>query len=831
VAKATLSPSLISRRTTYIHTVTVLDQLRSAIGDRYDLERELGGGGMSQVFVAIERALERRVVIKVLPPELGQSVNADRFRREIATLATLQHPQIVPIHAAGTAGDLLYYVMPFVTGESLRAKLERDGRMAAPDVVRLVAPLARALAYAHREGIVHRDIKPENVLLAQGEPVLADFGIAKVLRDGASHGSLTSAGMSIGTVTYMAPEQVLAEPDIDGRADVYSLAALSWELLAGRPPFDGTNQQVMSAHVVKPAPAVIEFVPECPEALSAVLSRALAKDAGDRYTADEFAVALEEALRATTGAHRTDAVRAEASAAPRATGRSMRGALIGAVVAVVAGSFVWFTRTTTAPLPAAATPATPATASARAGIAVLAFEQIGGDDDAYLAAGLTDELMTQLAEVPELRVAARTTVRAFADSALPPAELGARLDVRALVEGSVQRAKNQLRVTTRLVDVRDGSTLWTERYERTTDDLFAVQREIGAAVVTALTPRLGLRPRARTDAKGTTDAAAFDLYLRAKFAMQQRGADSLRVAVLRFREAIRRDSTFARAWAGVAEASALLPVYAGESWTDYAPQIREAAARAIALDSTLGTPHFALASAAKGLGDWATAEREFDLALARQPDLGATHQNRAELLYTLGRVDDAVTAMSRAATLEPRDAPIVSQLAGVLVIAGRLDSASRVLDRALVLDSNLAFAYWSAMMLRERQGDVRRALTAVTKAARLAPLPFFTGLTIRAARLARDTTAVQIARRSLTAGGAAPGNALALAIADADVAPPESTIARLDRAITERDPFMWQIPLRLWWFDPVRGTPGFAKIAQRLALPAQALEPLPPPGR
>jgi eukaryotic-like serine/threonine-protein kinase len=811
--------------------VTVLDQLRGALGDRYDLERELGGGGMSQVFVAVERALERRVVIKVLPPELGQSVNADRFRREIATLATLQHPQIVPIHAAGMAGDLLYYVMPFVTGESLRAKLERDGRMTATDVVRLVAPLARALAYAHREGIVHRDIKPENVLLAQGEPVLADFGIAKVLRDGASHGSLTSAGMSIGTVTYMAPEQVLAEPSIDGRADVYSLAALAWELLAGRPVFDGTNQQVMSAHVVKPAPAVIDFVPECPAALSAVLTRALAKEAGDRYTADEFAAALEESLRGTTGSQRAGGeVRPATGAGPRPAGRSTRGVLIGAVLVVIAGSAAWLTRASTPPRPSAA-PSGAAAAASRAGIAVLAFEQIGGDDDAYLAAGLTDELMTQLAEVPELRVAARTTVRAFADSALPPAELGARLDVRALVEGSVQRSKNQLRVTTRLVDVRDGSTLWTERYERTTDDLFAVQREIGAAVVTALTPKLGLRPRVRTDAKGMVDAAAFDFYLRGRFAMQQRGADSLRVAVLRFREAIARDSTFARAWAGVAEASALLPVYSGASWTEYAPQIREAAARAMALDSTLGTPHFALGTVAKGLGDWATAEREFDLALARQPDLGGTHQNRAELLYTLGRVDDAVTAMSRAATLEPRDAPILSQLAGVLVIAGRLDSASRVLDRALGLDPNLAFAYWSEMMLRERQGDARGALTAVTKAARLAPLPFFTGLRIRAAKIARDTSAEQDARRALSARGGAPGNALAWALADADVAPPDSTVARLDRAITERDPLLWQIPLRLWWFDPVRGTPGFAKVARRLALPAQALTPLPPPGR
>ncbi len=225
--------------------MTLLDQLRETLGDRYTIERELGGGGMSVVFVAVEHALDRRVVIKVLAPELGQTVNIDRFKREIATLATLQHPQIVPIFSAGQAGDLLYYMMPFVAGEWLGARLAREHVLAPAEVLRLLTPLARALAFAHREGVVHRDIKPDNILLAQGEPVLADFGIAKLLHDGATHGTLTSTGMSIGTVTYMAPEQVMADPLMDGRADVYSLAAVGYELLAGVAPFVGSPQQVM----------------------------------------------------------------------------------------------------------------------------------------------------------------------------------------------------------------------------------------------------------------------------------------------------------------------------------------------------------------------------------------------------------------------------------------------------------------------------------------------------------------------------------------------------------------------------------------------------------
>ncbi|MCC6242971.1 MAG: protein kinase [Gemmatimonadaceae bacterium] len=819
--------------------MTVLAQLQSALGDRFDFERELGGGGMSQVFLATERDLARRVVVKVLPPELGQSVNLERFRLEVATLATLQHPQIVPVYSAGVADGLLYYVMPFVAGESLRARMDREGPLATDDVIRLIAPLARALAYAHREGIVHRDIKPENVLLAQGEPVLADFGIAKVLRDGAAHGTLTSAGMSLGTVTYMAPEQVLAEPTMDGRADVYSLAALAWELLAGRPPFEGSAQQVMSAHVVKPLPDLRASAPSVPDAVCDVLVRALAKDPAERYTADEFAAALDAAGRAQgSNVAPGAAPRAVPSGAPTtsatsgavSTSRSgtlAAGALV--LVAIVAGGVWWMRRDATVSSSLASATASPSnTPAERPGIAVLPFQHIGASNDAYLAAGMTDELMTQLAEVSGLRVASSTTVRAYSDSTLTPAELGARLRVRALVEGSVQRANNQLRVTTRLVDVRDGSTLWSNRYERTTEDLFAVQRDIGAAVVRSLTERIGLVGSTASTDQRTTDPVAYDLFLRGRFALQQRGADSLRAAIARFREAIARDSSFARAWAGIAEATALLPVYGAGGFDVYGPQVRDAAERAIELDSALGAPHFALGIVAKGTGDWRRAEREFDLALTRQPDLGATHQNRAELLYTVGRVDDAVQAMARAAQLEPQDVPIVSQFAGTLVIGGQLDSARRVLDRALSRDPNMAFAYWSKMMLNEREGDERGALQAISKASTLAPLPFFTGLTVRAARRAQDAQAERRAQAAIGALGSAPGAALARALADIEVAPLDSSFARLNQAITERDPFMWQIPLRLWWFDRLRGDPRFGEIAKRLQLPPMAIEPLPP---
>jgi len=334
-----------------------------------------------------------------------------------------------PLSHDSCLGSLLYYVMPFVAGESLAARLARDGPLPEAEVIRLLMPLARALAFAHREGVVHRDIKPDNILLAQGEPVLADFGIAKVLRDGSAHGSLTSAGMSIGTVTYMAPEQVLADPAIDGRADVYSLAAVGYELLAGQPPFSGSPQQVMSAHVVKAPPPLAEVAPAVSPALSDVIMGGLSKEMIDRPTAESFAGLLESAAKAP--AAKAPAARSLASDHAKTqtntqsnTQSGGRGVLMLSAAALVIALGAGVTWWTTHRGSASPTPNAVSVAKARPGLAVLPFERIGGADDAYIAAGLTDELMGQLAEVPELRVSARTTVRAYAESALTPTEVG-----------------------------------------------------------------------------------------------------------------------------------------------------------------------------------------------------------------------------------------------------------------------------------------------------------------------------------------------------------------------------------------------------------------------
>src|SRR5207248_4413764 len=227
-------------------------RLQVALGDAYRIERELGGGGMSRVFLAQETALKRQVVVKVLPPDLAAGVNAERFRREVQLAASLQHPHIVPLLSAGAAGDLLYYAMPYIEGESLRAKLVREGELPVPEAVRILRDVVDALGYAHTHGVVHRDIKPENVLLSGKHAVVTDFGVAKAVTASSGGASLTSLGVALGTPAYMAPEQAAADPHLDHRVDIYAVGALGYELLTGRPAFTGlTAQEVLAAHVTQ----------------------------------------------------------------------------------------------------------------------------------------------------------------------------------------------------------------------------------------------------------------------------------------------------------------------------------------------------------------------------------------------------------------------------------------------------------------------------------------------------------------------------------------------------------------------------------------------------
>ena len=465
------------------------EKIQAALGGAYTVERELADGGSAHLFVATETALGRHVALKVLRPELHAGVDVARFRREIQLEAQLMHPNIVPILTAGEAGGFLYYTMPFLEGRSLRALLDRQGEIAVGDVVSILHDLAKALAYAHSRGIVHRDVKPDNVLVEHGTALLTDFGIATAL-DAATIGRTErrSKGRGVGTPMYVSPEQAAGDPRLDERTDLYSLGVVAYEMLAGEPPFTYRSQDAMlSAHRNEIPPPIASRRADVPTWLARLVMRLLEKRPADRpQTADEVLRSLDGGATIPT-------------AVPTRRRPLARAATIAIVVlASAVGAYLWGEASGTPrgvsgvlQAQAVARPAAPDDA-----IAVLSFATVGRDSvERNFADGLTDELTSALGALGGLRVASRTSVAALQDRDIGALKIADSLRVGRVLEGTVTRSGDRLRVTTQLTSASDGLALWSATYERSARNLFAVQDDIAAHIVRAVGARDDRPPR------------------------------------------------------------------------------------------------------------------------------------------------------------------------------------------------------------------------------------------------------------------------------------------------------------------------------------------------
>src|SRR5256714_661715 len=471
---------------------SISERLLAALGGSYTIERELTGGGMALVFMGEDHDLERKVVIKVLPPELAASVSAERFRREILTVARLQHPHIVPILKAGEIDGLPYFVMPYVDGESLDIRLRRTGPLGVREMMAIMKDVARALAFAHERGVVHRDIKPGNILLASGSATVTDFGVAKALSTARRSGEkpngngLTNTGMSLGTVLYMAPEQAAGDPNIDGRADIYALGIVAYEMLSGSAPFaDLGPREMLTARLTQPPRPLSMYRKDVPLGLEKVIARCLAIDPADRpQTATELVEMLEDP-ETISGSFSSAKIAHHGRRAKRMVISAL--ALVGAIV-VSAGIYTRLHPSGTAAIaaPPRATAAT--TARAQLGvIAVLPFVSLGNDSsNAYLATGVTNAVAGKLMKMAGLKVLAPglpRSVKRRSDSAAT-----ASLDAHLVLEGTVERIGNRLRVTARLSSTADDVMQWADVYDRDVKDIFAVEDDIAGAIVAAVTP-------------------------------------------------------------------------------------------------------------------------------------------------------------------------------------------------------------------------------------------------------------------------------------------------------------------------------------------------------
>jgi eukaryotic-like serine/threonine-protein kinase len=680
------------------------DTLRSALADRYALERELGRGGMATVYLARDLRHDRPVALKVLDPGLSASLGPERFLREIRTTARLEHPHILPLLDSGEAAGLLWYTMPYVEGESLRERLRREGQLPLEHALRIASEVADALDCAHEHGIVHRDIKPENILLSghqsrkpsaagSSERVharVADFGIARAL-EAAGGGDLTATGVAVGTPVYMSPEQA-SGGTVDARSDVFALGCVLYEMLAGEPPFTGpTAQAIIAKRFAGEVAPLRRGRPAVPEAVDLTVLKALAPVPADRFaTAADFAQALAVPAGATL-ATGTPALTATAASAATRRRRFPVGAttLVVGFLLGLGVLFGWLR------------------AHDRAGssagvqrVAVLPFENLGRQEDEYFADGLTDAVRGKLAALPNLQVVARASSSQYRRTSKSPQEIGQELGVQYLLTGTVRWEKgaagrDRVQVSPELVQVSTASTKWQEPFDAALTDFFQVQAEVATRVAQALGVALASGDRKRLGDEPTENLAAYDLYLRGTD-YYERGyeRENFRISRQMYERAVALDSSFALAWAGLSIVSAAEYWFFYDRTDEALARAKAAADQALRLDPDLPEAHVALGYYYYwGKLDYERALQELAQAQARQP-------SNAEVVFATGAVrrrqgnwSQAIADFTRKVELDPRSNVGYFNLGETYWLQRDYVRAERALDEAIGLAPDWALAY------------------------------------------------------------------------------------------------------------------------------------------
>ena len=752
-------------------TSQLRDQVQLSLGAAYTIERELGGGGMSRVFVAEENALGRKVVIKVLPPELAEGLSADRFAREIRLAARLQHPHIVPLFSAGTIAGLPYYTMPYVDGESLRSHLAREKSMPAAEALHVLRDTARALEYAHAHDVVHRDIKPDNILLSGNSACVIDFGIAKAVSAARTQmhpgtGMATQAGFVVGTPAYMAPEQATADANVDGRADIYAFGCVAFELFAGKPPFPrGTPREMMLAHIAEPPSSATLRRLDIPRSLVDLVMRCLEKMPEDR---PQNATELLEAIEST-------------------------------------GNRVF--------TPSGGT-------EAPASIAVLAFDNMSGDkENEYFADGITEEIINSLTQVEGLRVAGRTSSFSFKGTKHDLPTIGEKLNVLTVLEGSVRKAGNRLRITAQLIKVSDGYHLWSERYDRELLDVFAVQEEIATAIALKLRLSLGhsggiVKPR-------TTSIEAYQEYLRGRGYMWKLGHMIYR-GISCFHRAIELDENFAFAHAAMADGLLIAGYYGLMRPADVIAKSHASAMRAMQLDPNSSETRHANAFWMSIYGsDSNAAVAAWERTMVVGSQFAQVRCNYAiwGLCLLMQRWDDAVEVVEEGLRLDPLNGFMQSMSALVRIFARRTDGFLQNAQRGVEIDPDSFWGQWSLQRAYQHAGKHTEAIrqAAYTLATSGRHPWSLSELAVTYASIGNVEAADAIYAELVARNRIEPIQPSSMALAATCAGKLDDAITLCHRAIEERDAHIRWAPLERWeGWSPLYSHPGWEGVRQRI---------------
>ncbi|HSB54237.1 MAG TPA: protein kinase [Gemmatimonadales bacterium] len=692
------------------------------------MERQLGRGGMATVFLAQDLKHKRPVALKVLHPELGHALGPERFHREVELAARLQHPHILTVLDSGEAAGQLWFTMPFVDGESLRDRLTRERQLPVDEAVRIATETARALDYAHRQGIIHRDIKPENILLTKdGDTLVADFGIARALTGGGE--KLTETGMAVGTPTYMSPEQASGERQLDARTDVYALGAVLYEMLAGEPPFTGaTAQAVIAKRFSGEVPKVRAVRPSVPPQVEAAVSRALAPVAADRFaSAAEFAKSLggsttsaATAARPSTPAMAAPVTGTAAARPPRRVPAGLALLLIGFLIGVGV-LFAWKRGGHSA-------------GGGQKVIAVLPFENQGDSTQEYFADGITDEVRGKLAALPGLQVIASGSSREYRHTDKPLSRIASELGADYLLVAKVRWARNpdgtsEVRVSPELVGLSEGkpTTRWQQAFDASLTNVFKVQADIASQVAEALDVALADSVSRKIAARPTENLPAYDAFLRGEQIFVTQAANdavSLRRATAYYQQAVALDSSFTLAWARLSRTQALL--YAnGTPEPGLADGALRAGQRALALDPRSVEARISLAGYERDVKtDLVRARQYLEEALRLEPSNAVALSSIAALDGMTGQWDSAMVHAREAVRLDPLSVVSALRLGNALRKTGRYQEARAELDRGRALvPGNLALLEARVMVeLRAGNLDSARAIIRAA-AARTEPAP------------------------------------------------------------------------------------------------------------
>ncbi|HEX6050828.1 MAG TPA: protein kinase, partial [Gemmatimonadaceae bacterium] len=644
----------------------------------YVLGKELGHGGAATVYLATDTKHHRSVALKLLNADASSALGGERFRREIEVVAQLQHPHILPLHDSGETDGLLYYVMPLVSGETLRERIAREGPLPPADVRRILNDVAAALDYAHRRGVVHRDVKPANILVDDEHAMVADFGIAHRALESAE--ALTGTGIIIGTPAYMSPEQSTGSATVDARSDVYALGCVVFEMLTGAPPFQASSVPALVAqHLYATVPSVHALRPDLPPRIDEVMRTALEKEPANRFASTrEFAAAVISVLDSPGAEAPPPATVPPPAVRPVARKRWIARAAAVAVLVLTGAAFL---------LVASGEPSPPS-------IAVLPFTNMSEDrENEYFSDGITEELTGVLAQVGHFRVTPRTTAFAHKGRTGDIQGIGRELGVDYIVEGSARRHRDTVRIVAALIDVESGERLLNATYNRAFESLLSLQVDLAAEIAERLQRRLLPAERARIAERHTVNAEAYESYMKGRYFFDQRTAASLAQAETHFRNALRIDSLYARAHAGLADTYSILAWTGFGAPTELFSQAKQSAVRAVALDSTLAEIHVSL-----GIihtfhdWDWAAADREIGRAIELDSTSTAAWYWRTWPLIASGRHDAAMAALQRARRLDPLSLITNARIATLLGWERRLPEADSVLRRTLEIDPSYPVA-------------------------------------------------------------------------------------------------------------------------------------------